>query len=253
MTFRKILIRNYVRSSLLRSEKKAAELYISKFNPFYNWRVGNLEGEQIKEALNNFNANNELPESIRKNSTTANAFSLLLNFYKNKAVDNEKTKLTIKDWLTVRENYEKEIKKDYETNFGKIGFNENIEYNKSKKGKVDFDSEKQNGSSSEEADIEQEAYEVALTEITSNEIESLLDEMHQGNWVVKILPESKNNFNHRIAILNLHLPDENKNEILNNALNQVQKYFASNSESSSLELKSIGDNSFIEGYFTVRE
>lgn len=256
MTFRKIRIRNYVRSSLLRTERRAAELFISKYNPFYNWRVGNLEGEQIKEALNYFNANNELPESIRKSIANAKAFALLLNFYKDKTEGNEKAKLTIMDWLSIREKYETEIKKEYETNFGKIGFNENIEYDKSKKGKSNsdsddaFDSEKHNTSSSDEAHTEEELEEAALTEITRDEIESLLDEMHQGNWVVKIIPESKNNFNHRIAILNLHLAAENKNEILNDALNRVKTYFTKSNEGYLLEMKSIGSNNFIEGYFT---
>lgn len=90
-----------------------------------------------------------------------------------------------------------------------------------------------------------------LGEILNDEVETILDKFQQGNWVVKILPSSKSNFQKHIAILNLYLDNKNKSETLNNVLKEVNAYFLKNHGTSEFEIKNINNHIFIEGHFNI--
>lgn len=255
-------ISRYLKIKLNSIRKEAKEDYIQRFDPFYDWKVGQLSGVEIKEALAQFISTGERPTVLNTNSY--NLFSILVECYKNNTSEtNSILKIISKDfpdnntWLRIRACYKKELSNQYDGFLGNLEFKENIDYEKpGNKESIpnpedSFGQGNYNEDAVEEHQDERENGEKTFTELAKDEIELILDNLYLGNWVVKMIQKSRNDTEQHFAILNLNLPAENKNNILDNALSKVENYFGENNIIASLELVAFNNNLLIKGYFRV--
>ena len=238
ITARHIRIRNYALSTIKYYEGQAEKLYIKKFNPFYKWKVGNIAEEEIRKAVVIFYNANDTIDKIKKNEGNAKAFSLLIDLYKEKLKSKKPETLTNNDWLTLRVNYEKQIKKEHEKTFGTIGFAENINYSKSQVNMPDV------GSNTDEEE---------MAEVIKDEIMTILEQIYSSdNWLIKFLPVDTSNFHHHIVIINQQIPDKRERQVFGEALDILKVFFKRNYGANEFAVKAHkGHAYYLEGYFSI--
>lgn len=232
--------RRYILSKLREAKKNAEEHYIKKFNAFYQWNVGSLAEIEIKNALSIFFGTNETNEKIKTITATSKAFSLLIKTYKDKYQSKDPNSLEHADWLLVREEYEKERKKEYENTLGVISHNENIDNKHTDYSSNDEEAVNVYTNSvgyELEDDIDEEKSKIYTLQ---EDIQDLLDNIHIGNWVVKLATSDDDKFEYHTVIINIYVDEV----ILQKAVALMKTSF----KDASFATKKILGKSYIDGY-----
>ncbi len=243
LTIQNRRINRYILSVLRTTEKKVEEYYIKKYNPFYKWQIGILSEDEIIKALTLFFGKNETGEKVKKNIAASKAFSQLVASYKEKAGTKEPKSLTQRDWLDIREHYEKKLKEEYENTFGTISHNENIDYGEHKYSKSNEETTEIDSAKDDYGLEDDENDETQIMRVVENEICEVLDLLHKGNWVAKAVPSDKKGFSYQMAILNLNI----EAETFNNAISFLKSKYSN----AMFTLKDIKGQSYIEGFMNT--
>ncbi len=217
-------IRNYIRSIISSQKKEAEKLYNNTFNPFYKWKVGRLSENEIKDVLIYYATKNETnPKVINYGDETISEYSILLKSFESLLKGENAAKLTHENWLSIRENYEIESKKERKKNF-EISFKDSFapKFFNEESDDLDFIIE---------------------------DIGYILDSIHLGNWSITIVSEVIAEFNYRLIIINEYIDSDIKEVIINMSINEINKYFLKNYEKSEFAVKKIKKNYFIDGHF----
>ncbi len=237
VTTQKIRIRNYIRYSIRKAKKEAEIFYTENYNPFYNWHIGKLNGEAIIEEINYYNSNKHLSDRVKLVNSTTKDFSLLISIYKDAKESNNLEDLTNDEWLKIRRIYEREINKEQIDIIKKYVYFENTKPTDIASGDIGLN-----------AEVSDE-----ISETIQEEVELLLDLIHQGNWVSTVRKIRRDPYNFLLVVINIHLPPANRDKILVTAAESLRMLFKENYGENEFILKHIEDHTFIEGHFIYEE
>lgn len=221
-------ISNYIRFIVSSKRRETEQLYNNKFNSLYGWKVGKLKGDEIKDAIVYFITNGNIPEEVLNyGDGTIKKYALVIDVVKKFSKGNDLLKLTNKEWFEIREEYEKEMKRENEHSFDN-SFEEKV---KSKSVSQD---------------------ENELLVYIKDQVENILEDISECGWFIEIR-QTIGLYNHRIIIINQSIPSEEKDKIFITAVNKVAGFFSNTYEKNEFSIKSLNDNCFIDGYFLMSE
>lgn len=188
----------YVLSAVRRAHRASAAIYIKKYDAFYNWRAGSLAEKEIKDALSLFLETQRPPEKIRHQVKQLEFFAILTECFKAVAGNEDISQLKHEDWLAVREMYGQNIKQQYETFYGAIGFHDNIDYSTvANSAGVSADSITETGAA-------------AVKEMSEydSDIRQMLGDVAAGDWEVRGGIVAGSNRVYQIVIVNFKADDD---------------------------------------------
>jgi subtilisin-like proprotein convertase family protein len=241
-----IKINRYLLSQLRVKRRTVEEDYKIRFNPFFNWKIGNLKELEIKEALIFFISANERPQTLTNSSLIP--FSILVDCYKKLValrasqkppvnIDNP-SMLTKEDWLIIRDSYKKELRGQYDGVLHNIKLNEGIDYSKGRKTEEEESEAIRNPATDKysNSEIEDTDAKTLFQEL----LEEFLGNMDLGDWKVLVIDVENDNYKFQAALINLHIDKEN--------FYQVIQLLANKYPSCAFSLKTKNDKYYIEAF-----
>jgi len=208
----------YIQKNISRIKKEIDEY----FDPFANWKIGGLQGEEIKNELFYFLKNEKNSEKIVRN-TDYKAFALLYLSYK-KLFTDKSDDFSDENWRNLRKQYDLDKKQEYETMFGAIHGIEKIEI----------------ATSGEEESLE----------IIEEDIKSLLKKDVYNNDTWETRSQYKNNYN-TMAIVNLYIEEQIKNKVFERAKDTLNSYLRKKNIPGKFEIGEINGNFFLIGTYKL--
>lgn len=205
----------YVQKNISRIKKEIDEY----FDPFANWKIGCLQGEEIKNELFYFLKNEKNSEKIVRD-TDYKAFALLYSSYK-KLFEDKSDNFSDGDWRILKKQYDLDKKQKYECIFDAIHGIEKIKI----------------ATRVEES-----------LEIIEEDIKSLLKEVYNNDtWETRSQIDANND--NTMAIVNLNIEEQIKNKVFERAKDTLNSYLRKENIPGKFEIGEINGNTFLRGTY----
>lgn len=249
----------YIRSSVRNTIKKADGYYIDNIDPFHKWKIGELEGNNLKDVIESY-----LTEGKHNilNQYTGRQIEILKNAIekyikkKKKIPDNDidalnkifkdcKSKITHKDWLEIRKDYQELKNDDFKEKFLNYSYDENVKFEDSNEsghtGAV-------SSAFTKTTDIFDNREIYSDTDVLYSDLITALNSLNpSADWLIEINENNSDEYEYRMLIIN----NANPSEKLESYIPKVKNIIRTVSRTCFIQSNEKNDNHYLIGYFNL--